>query len=202
MKRMSALNTILVLLGFSIVTIAACADGPSAAQVRRNTEMKSIYDFTMKDIDGKDVPLSDFKGNVVLVVNVASKCGFTPQYKGLEELYMSKKQSGFLILGFPANDFLFQEPGNNEDIKQFCSLTYGVSFPMFSKISVKGKAIDPLYVYLTSKDTDPKFGGPITWNFNKFLIGKDGSIIDRFESKDEPLSDRVLKAVDAALAVN
>jgi glutathione peroxidase len=164
--------------------------------------MKSIYDFTMKDIDGNEVSLAKYKGNVVLIVNVASKCGFTPQYKGLQELYAAYKDRGFIILGFPANDFLWQEPGSDNDIKQFCSISYGVSFPMFSKIAVKGKDMDPLYAYLTSKETNPKLGGPITWNFNKFLAGRDGSIIDRFESKDEPLGERVKGAVEAALGEN
>jgi glutathione peroxidase len=165
-------------------------------------EAKTIFDLTMTDIDGNAVPLSRFKGKVILIVNVASKCGFTPQYKGLETLYAAKKNEGFTILGFPSNDFLWQEPGTDSEIKQFCSLSYGVTFPMFSKITVKGKEMAPLYRILTSKETDPDYSGAITWNFNKFLIGRDGAIIARFDSKDEPLSDRVLSAINGALARN
>ncbi len=178
---------------------SGCFGSLSGESGGRNKGMKTIYDFTMKDIDGNDVPLAKYKGSVVLLVNVASKCGFTPQYEGLQELYTANKDRGFVILGFPANDFLWQEPGSDGEIKQFCSLTYGVTFPMFSKIAVKGKEIDPLYAYLTSKETNPEFGGSVTWNFNKFLIGRDGTILDRFDSKDEPLGKKVKDAVEAAL---
>lgn len=160
---------------------------------------KSIYNFTMKDIDGKDVPLSDYKGKVVMVVNVASKCGYTPQYKQLEQVYEKYKDKGFVILGFPANNFGSQEPGTNVEIKQFCTANYGVSFPMFAKISVKGDDTHPLYQYLTSKEDDPQFGGPISWNFNKFLIGRDGKIINRFESKIKPDDAQVTQDVEKAL---
>jgi glutathione peroxidase len=159
----------------------------------------SIYDFVMTDIDGNTMPLSRYKGKVILIVNVASKCGFTPQYKGLQDLYQERTERGFVILGFPANDFLWQEPGTDSEIKQFCSLNYGVTFPMFSKISVKGKGMNPLYAFLTSKKTNPDFGGEITWNFNKFLIGRDGKVIARFDSSEEPSGDRVTKAVEGAL---
>ncbi len=159
-----------------------------------------IYNFTMKDLDGADQPLNAFQDKVLLIVNVASKCGFTPQYAGLEELYKRYKPKGFEILGFPANNFLWQEPGSDQEIKQFCSMTYGVTFPMFSKISVRGKDIHPLYKYLTDKETDPKFAGKITWNFNKFLVGKDGQILDRFDSKVEPLDPKLVSAVETALS--
>ena len=132
--------------------------------------MPSIYDFTMDNIKGEPVELSQYKGKVVLIVNTASKCGFTYQYDGLEELYQTYQDSGLVILGFPANNFLKQEPGTNEEIAEFCRLNYGVTFPMFSKISVKGEDIHPLYQYLTSKETNPEFEGNISWNFNKFLI--------------------------------
>ena len=161
--------------------------------------MKSIYDFTAKDIDGTERSLSEFAGKVVLIVNVASKCGFTPQYKGLEAMYQRYKERGFVILGFPANDFLRQEPGTEAEIKSFCSLTYGVSFPMFSKISVKGKDMHPLYKFLTDKETNPRFAGKITWNFNKFLADRTGALIDRFDSKDEPLGDKLPRVVVDAL---
>jgi glutathione peroxidase len=189
-------KVIIIGLFFLLQPIAEFGAGESAG---RNIIMNSIYDFTMKDINGNEVPLAKYKGNVILVVNVASKCGFTPQYKGLQALYTANETSGFVILGFPANDFMWQEPDSDNDIRKFCSITYGVTFPMFSKIAVKGKTIDPLYEFLTSKETNPEFGGPITWNFNKFLIGRDGRIIDRFDSKDEPSSNRVKAAVEAAL---
>lgn len=145
----------------------------------------SVYDFTMKSIDGKEISLSDFKGKTLLIVNVASRCGFTPQYKGLEELYQRYKAKGFEILGFPANNFMGQEPGTDDEIKSFCELNYQVTFPLFSKISVKGKEIHPLYQYLTAQ-TD--FKGAISWNFNKFLIDSGGNLAARFGSRVEPLS--------------
>ena len=160
---------------------------------------KSIYDFTVKDIDGKDVNLKDFSGKTVLIVNVASKCGYTYQYEGLEKLYEKYKDKGFVILGFPTNNFLGQEPGTNEQIKEFCTLTYGVTFPMFSKISVKGKDKEPLYDYLIDKKTNPEFGGAITWNFNKFLIGKNGDIINRFDTKINPDDPVIISAIESAL---
>jgi len=159
-----------------------------------------IYDFVMKDISGVDVPLRSFNGKVLLVVNVASKCGFTPQYAGLQSLYERYRERGFEILGFPANDFLWQEPGSDQEIKQFCSTTYSVNFPLFSKITVKGRNIHPLYRFLTDKETNPSFSGKITWNFNKFLVDRNGRIVNRFDSKVEPLDERVLSAVEGAVA--
>jgi glutathione peroxidase len=158
-----------------------------------------IHDFVMKDINGAELPLSRFRGKALLLVNVASKCGFTPQYSGLQSLYERYKEKGFEILGFPANDFLWQEPGSDSEIKQFCSTKYNVSFPLFSKISVKGKNIHPLYKLLTEKETNPRFSGKITWNFNKFLVNKEGEIVARFDSKVDPLDEHVLKAVEAAV---
>ncbi len=159
----------------------------------------SVYDFTMKSIDGKDVKLNAYKGKVVMLVNVASKCGYTPQYEGLQKIYTQYKDQGFVILGFPANNFMGQEPGTNEEIKQFCSLKYGVTFPMFEKISVKGEDKHPLYKFLTEPATNPQFAGEITWNFNKFLIGKDGKIINRFSTKDKPEDEKVIQAIEQAL---
>jgi glutathione peroxidase len=159
----------------------------------------SVYDFTVDDIDGTPQSLSVYKGKVVLIVNVASKCGYTYQYEGLETLYKTYKDRGLVILGFPSNDFLGQEPGSDEEIKNFCTLTYGVSFPMFSKLTVKGGMAHPLYKYLTSKETNGKFAGAITWNFNKFLIGRDGTTLARFGSKDEPTGSSMVTAVEAAL---
>jgi glutathione peroxidase-family protein len=161
---------------------------------------QSLYDFTMNDIDGKPVTLKEYTGKVVLVVNVASKCGFTPQYKGLEELYNRYRDRGLVVLGFPANNFFFQEPGADAEIKQFCSLKYNVTFPMFSKISVKGKGMAPLYKWLTAQKTGPEGPGSISWNFNKFLINRDGQAVYRFGTKTEPLDDDLIQAVETLLS--
>lgn len=160
----------------------------------------SIYEFTMTDIDGNDVSLATFKGKVVMIVNVASKCGFTGQYAGLQALYAKYRDRGFVILGFPSNDFLWQEPGSNTEIKQFCTLNYGVTFPMFAKIHVKGRDQHPLYAYLTDKRANPELGGRITWNFNKFVVGRDGRPVARFGSRATPASEEVVSAVERALA--
>ncbi len=159
----------------------------------------TFYDFSLYDIDGKPVSLAHYRGKVLLVVNVASKCGFTYQYAALEELYKKYRGSGFEVLGFPSNDFLGQEPGSNEQIKEFCSLSFGVSFPLFAKISVRGRKIHPFYRFLTDKKENPGFGGPISWNFNKFLIDRDGRIVARFGSRDEPMSEKVTAMVEQSL---
>ncbi len=161
---------------------------------------KSIYEFTMNDIDGNPVTFEIFRNKVILIVNVASKCGFTPQYNGLQELYQEFKDEGFFILGFPANNFLSQEPGTNSEIKQFCSLNYNVSFPMFSKISVKGNDMSPLYEFLTDKETNPEFSGKIKWNFTKFLVDRTGNIIDRFSPMTRPDSKKVKRRIGQLLA--
>lgn len=161
---------------------------------------KSVYDFTMKDIDGHDVKLDSYKGKVLLLVNTASQCGYTPQYEGLEKIYEKYKAQDFVVLGFPANNFGGQEPGTNAEIKEFCTLKYKTSFPIFAKISVKGTDQHPLYKYLTNAETNPKFAGEIKWNFNKFLVDKNGKIIQRFDSKDTPESETVTKAIETALA--
>jgi glutathione peroxidase len=154
----------------------------------------------VKTIDGQDVALSQYAGKVVLIVNVASKCGNTPQYKALEAMYQQYKDRGFVILGFPANNFHAQEPGTDAEIKAFCTATYDVQFPMFSKISVKGPDIAPLYKYLTNVDTQPTHKGDITWNFEKFLIGRDGKVVARFTPKVTPDDPQVVAAVAAAVA--
>jgi glutathione peroxidase len=164
------------------------------------SEGKSVLDFKMKDIDGSDVKLSKYKGKVLLFVNTASKCGYTPQYEGLEAIYNKYKDQGFYVLGFPANNFGAQEPGTEAEIKEFCTLKYHVTFPMFAKISVKGDDQDPLYKYLTSKETNPQFAGDISWNFNKFLIDRDGKVVARFSSKDTPESPEVTAAIEKYLA--
>lgn len=159
----------------------------------------SIYEIEIETITGEQATLADYAGKVIVIVNVASKCGFTGQYEGLQALYEEYKEKGVVVLGFPANNFKKQEPGTNEEIQSFCSLNYGVTFPMFSKISVKGDDIHPLYKYLTSKETNPEHNGEISWNFNKFIIGKDGKILDRFGSMTKPQSKKMKKAIEAAL---
>jgi glutathione peroxidase len=161
---------------------------------------KTVFDFTLNSIDGQPTPLSSYKGKVVLLVNVASRCGFTPQYAGLESLYEKYKDRGFVIVGIPANNFGAQEPGTNQEIKTFCSAKYHVSFPMMAKVSVKGDDITPLYAFLTDKNANPSTGGEIGWNFTKFLVGPDGKVIARFDSKVEPESPEVTSAVEIALA--
>jgi glutathione peroxidase len=163
-----------------------------------NTNSDSIFDYKMKDIDGKEVSLDKYKGKVILVVNVASKCGYTPQYEGLQKLYETYKDDGLVILGFPANNFNGQEPGSDEEIKQFCTLNYGVEFPMFSKVSVKGEDQAELFSFLTQAQ-NPDFTGEIKWNFEKFLINKEGDLIRRFRSNVEPESDEIVSAVTEAL---
>ena len=158
----------------------------------------SIYDIPVKDIDGKDTTLAAYKGKVVLIVNVASHCGYTPQYKSLEAVYKKYKDQGFVVLGFPCNQFGGQEPGTNEEIKQFCTSKYDVTFPLFDKIDVNGASRHPLYVLLAG-ETSP-FPGNIKWNFNKFLIGKDGKILKRFDSSVTPDSAAATEAITAALA--
>jgi glutathione peroxidase len=158
-------------------------------------------DFAMPDIDGKDVPLSKYKGQVVLIVNVASKCGNTPQYKDLQALYEKYSSRGLRILGFPANNFKAQEPGTNQEIKAFCEKNFGVTFDMFAKVSVKGDDTCELYKFLTSEAKDPGHGGEIAWNFTKFLVGRDGKVLERFEPKIKPDDPAVIKAIEDALAV-
>ena len=159
-----------------------------------------VLDVTMKDIDGADVKLADFKGKVVLIVNVASKCGLTPQYEQIQELHAKYGDKGLVILAFPANNFGGQEPGTNAEVKEFCSSRYHVGFKLFSKVSVKGDDICPLYSFLTSKEKNEKFAGEIKWNFTKFLIGRDGKVASRFEPKIKPDAKEVVEAIEAALA--
>ena len=159
----------------------------------------SIHEFTSNSIDGQPVPLAQFKGKVALIVNVASRCGFTPQYAGLEALYNKYKDKGLVVLGFPANNFLWQEPGTNEAIQAFCSTKYHVTFPMFAKVSVKGADKTPLYQFLTDKKANPSTGGEIRWNFTKFLADRNGRVIARFGSKAAPESPELIDAIEAAL---
>ena len=162
---------------------------------------KSIYDFTLNSIDGESTPLGKFRGKVVLLVNVASRCGFTPQYSALEKVYEKYKDREFVIVGIPANNFGGQEPGTNQEIKTFCSTKYNVTFPMMAKVSVKGDDITPLYQFLTDKSAHPQTGGDIQWNFTKFLIGPDGRVVARFEPKVTPDDPQVTTAIEKELAV-
>ena len=159
----------------------------------------TIHDFTLNSLEGQPTPLGRFNGKVVLIVNVASRCGFTPQYAGLEALYNKYKDRGLVVLGFPANNFLWQEPGTNEDIKAFCSRKYQVTFPMFAKVSVKGADKTPLYQFLTDKKANPSTGGEIRWNFTKFLADRTGKVIARFASAVDPQSPEMINAIEAAL---
>jgi len=161
---------------------------------------KSVYDFKMKNIDGKEVALDAYKGKVLLFVNVASKCGLTPQYKEIQALYEKYKDKGLVVLGFPANNFMGQEPGSDKDIKEFCTLKYDVTFPMFSKISVKGSDQHPLYKYLTSKDENGAVDAKVSWNFQKFLVSKSGKVITSFGPQTSVTEADVTKAIEAALA--
>ena len=177
-----------------ILTLMMCVACASLA-----AQSKSIYDFTMKSIDGQPVSLGSYSGKVVLLVNVASKCGFTPQYAGLEAVYEKYKDKGLVIVGIPANNFMSQEPGTNEEIKKFCSNKYNVTFPMMAKISVKGDDQAPLYSFLTGQETDPQYGGDIKWNFTKFLFDRSGKPVARFEPNVTPDSPQVTAAIETAL---
>jgi glutathione peroxidase len=161
---------------------------------------KSVYDFTLNTIDGQPAPLAAYKGKVVLLVNVASRCGYTPQYTALESIYEKYKDRGFVIVGIPANNFGGQEPGTNSEIKTFCTSKYNVTFPMMSKVSVKGEDTTPLYQFLTDKTANPQTGGEIKWNFTKFLVGPNGHVITRFEPEVTPDAPEVTSAIEKALS--
>jgi len=178
---------------------ALLAGASLLAAPAKEDAVKGPLQFKMKDIDGKEVDLSTYKGKVVLIVNVASKCGYTPQYKGLEALYEQNKDAGLVIIGVPANEFGKQEPGTDAQIKDFCTSTYNVTFPMMSKVVVKGEGICPLYKFLTDNETNPNFSGPIKWNFEKFLINRKGEVVKRFGSKIEPDNEEITKAIKTEL---
>lgn len=187
-----------LLAGIAAVAVFGAAVGFAAD--KGDAKVTSPLDAKLPGIDGKDLDLSKFKGKVVLVVNVASECGYTPQYKGLQELYEKYGKDGLVVIGVPSNDFGRQEPGTNADILKFCQTSYKVTFPLLAKVAVKGKDKVPLYAYLTSKDTDPKFAGEVGWNFEKFLIGRNGQVVGRFKSGVEPTSDELAQAVQKELA--
>ncbi len=172
----------------------------SLAATLAAAQAHNIYDFTLKSIDGQPVTLKSYSGKVVMLVNVASKCGFTPQYAGLESLYEKYKDRGFVIVGVPANNFAQQEPGTNEEIKTFCSRKYNVTFPMMAKVSVLGDDETPLYRFLTDKSSNPQVGGDIKWNFTKFLFDRNGRPVARFEPATTPDSPEVQAAIESALS--
>ena len=178
--------TKLVLIGALLTMATSLIAGPN------------LYSFTLNSIDGKPAPLADYKGKVVLIVNVASQCGYTPQYSALESTYEKYKGQGFVILGFPANNFGAQEPGTNEEIKTFCTRKYSVTFPMYAKISVKGEDQAPLYAYLT-KETGAGIAGDIKWNFTKFLVDRNGNVVQRFEPAVTPDSKEITSAIEQQL---
>jgi glutathione peroxidase len=163
-------------------------------------EHECALNFKAKNIEGESVDLEDYEGNVVLIVNTASQCGLTPQYSGLQETYEKYKEKGFVVLGFPCNQFGRQEPGTEAEIKEFCSTNYNVSFPMFSKIDVNGENAAPIYKYLTSKDAKPAGKGEISWNFEKFLIDREGNLVNRFAPRTKPSDPELIKALEAELA--
>jgi len=190
------------MLKISLLLIAlmlvACVS-PASAQERDNKKVPALLDFKMAGIDGKEVDLAKYRGKVVLIVNVASECGYTDQYKGLQALHAKYAKDGLAVLGFPCNDFGNQEPGDNAAIKEFCSKEYSVTFDMFGKIVILGQKPAPLFTHLMSELTNPKHAGKVRWNFEKFLIGRDGTIVARFLSDAEPESDAVRKAIEVEL---
>ena len=189
---------VVTMLMFTAVSCDARSSNASASMAQAASN-KSIYDFTMKDIDGKMVPLSAYKGKIVVIVNTASQCGLTGQLSEIESFYKKYKDKGIVVLGFPANDFLGQEPLNDAEIKSFCSKNYGVTFPMFSKISVKGDDMAPLYRFLTSKSENGITDAPVSWNFQKFLIDKEGRFVTFFAPKTSVKDEKVTEAIQTLL---
>ncbi len=195
------LDRSLLLLGFAaFAALLVASSAPIVSAQDSPKKPTSVLDFRVKDIDGKDVDLARYKGKVLLIVNTASQCGNTHQYKDLQAIYEKYKGQGFEVLAFPANEFGSQEPGDNQQIKEFCATNYKISFPLFSKIVVKGEGIHPLYAFLTSDLSNPKFAGKITWNFAKFLVNKKGEVIGRFDPKEVPSSEQVTGEIEKALA--
>lgn len=187
---------------FSLVALLALGLGlgvtPMSESTAADKKVPAALDFTMKDINGKDVNLATYHGKVILLVNVASECGLTGQYKELQAIYEKYSKDGLVVIGVPANEFGAQEPGTNADIKAFCEKNYKVTFPMMAKVVVKGKGICPLYDYLTTK-TDKKFQGPIGWNFAKFLIGRNGEVVARFDPRTAPDDKSIVEAIEKEL---
>ncbi len=176
--------------------LSAGLDAAPKAKTKEKEAPVGVHQFTVKTIAGQPKSLADYKGKALLIVNVASECGYTPQYKDLEALHQKYKGQGLAVLGFPSNDFGGQEPGSEAEIKQFCERNYGVSFDLFAKVNAKSEPQEPLYAHLT---TQPGFEGAVGWNFTKFLVGKDGKVVGRFASGVKPLSDELTQAVEKAL---
>jgi glutathione peroxidase len=191
------MRTMIGLMAAGLLVVPAIV----SAQEKDKGEKKvpAALNFKMKSLDGKDVDLSKYQGKVVMFVNVATYCGNTPQYKQLQELHDKYSKDGLVIVGVPANEFGGQEPGTDAEIAKFCDSKYNVKFDMMSKCVVKGDGICPLYKYLTSKDTDPKFGGDVTWNFEKFVVGRNGEVAARFKPKVKPDAEEVVKAIEEEL---
>jgi len=190
-------NKVKLIVGGNVRKLLLCLLIGAVAMM---AEGKTVYDFTLNSIDGQPAPLAAYKGKVVLLVNVASRCGYTPQYTALESIYEKYKDQGFVSVGIPANNFGGQEPGTNQEIKTFCSSKYNVTFPMMAKVSVKGEDTTPLYQFLTDKAAHPQTGGEIKWNFTKFLVGPDGRVITRFEPEVTPDAPQVTSAIEKALS--
>jgi glutathione peroxidase len=180
------------------VAVAAAVASATAAD-KGDQKVPDVLNFKMKSLDGKEVDLAKYQGKVVLIVNVASRCGNTPQYKDLQALHEKYSKDGLVILGFPCNQFGKQEPGNNEQIAEFCTKNYGVTFPLFDKIEVNGAGAAPLYKFLTSEVTNPKHAGPVKWNFQKYLIGRDGEVKARIEHRTKPSAPEVVQQIEAEL---
>ena len=183
----------------SAASFAAGDQKGKTSDSKEAQDVKGALSFTVKDIDGKDVALKKYLGQVVLIVNVASKCGLTPQYEQLTEIHKKYRDQGLAILAFPANNFLGQEPGTDEEIKTFCTTNFNVEFDLFSKVSVKKKNQAPLYKFLTEKETNPKFAGSIKWNFGKFLLNRKGEVVDRFGPKTKPDDPKVIARIEEEL---
>ena len=198
MKRVSHLTLLIGFTGLVLLTLmfGACKPGYAAGTSNHGDAMAPVHSFTLNDIDGNPLALNTFSGKVLLLVNTASMCGNTPQYEGLQTLYEQYREQGLEILAFPANNFGKQEPGTNEEIKSFCYTKYALEFPLFSKISVKGEDMHPLYHYLT---TQSPFPGEIEWNFQKFLVNRDGEIIARYRPGLKPLSPQIVQDIERAL---
>lgn len=190
------MSTIIFTVLFALLNIVIASDNSSKKNM--GDKMESVYEFTVKDIKGNDLSLSKYKGKVLLIVNVASKCGYTRQYSGLQNIYEKYKDKGFEILAFPCNDFGGQEPGSNEEIAEFCSVNFNVTFPIFDKVKVLGDDKSPLFKFLT--DSIQSNSGDINWNFEKFLISKNGNIVNRFKSSVEPESEELISQIEEELA--
>lgn len=183
-----------------VVLGAALSFAVAEEKKKEDKKVPAVLNFKMNKLDGKPVNLADYQGKVVLFVNVASQCGYTPQYKGLQQLHEKYGKDGLAIIGVPANEFGKQEPGTNVEIAKFCEKNYGVKFDMLAKVVVKGEGQCGLYKYLTSKESNPKFAGDVKWNFEKFLIGRNGEIVSRFASAVDPDSEELTKAIETELA--